>query len=147
MANPFPLQIVLELMQERADDATKLLAKLIALEQDAKKTLEMLLDYRDEYAVRFSKAAQNGLNQCEWRNFQEFLSRLDEAIDSQRKVVEQQVHNTKDGQKNWHYHRKNLKAFDTLADRHYSRENIKEIKRDQKIQDEFAARIRKPSEM
>ena len=147
MTTPFPLQIVLELMQERADDATKLLARLIALEQDAKKTLEMLLDYRDEYATRFAKAAQNGLNQCEWRNFQEFLSRLDEAIDSQRKVVAQQVRNTEDGQENWKHHRKNLKAFDTLADRHYSRENTKEIKRDQKIQDEFAARMRRSSEM
>ena len=76
----------------------------------------------------------------QWKNFQDFLARLDEAIVSQRKVVAQQELNTKEGQQNWQQHRKKLKAFDTLADRHYSSENAKESKRDQKLQDEFAAR-------
>lgn len=140
MTKPFPLQTVLELMQERSDEATQQLAHLIAAEQDAKKKLDMLLQYRDEYAARFSEAAQNGLSPVQWKNFQDFLARLDEAIVSQRKVVAQQVLNTQEGQQNWQHHRKKLKAFDTLADRHYSSENTKEVKQDQKLQDEFAAR-------
>ncbi len=140
MTKPFPLQTILELMQDRADEATQQLARLIAAEQDAKKKLDMLLQYRDEYAARFSEAAQNGLSPVQWKNFQDFLARLDEAIVSQRKVVAQQELNTKEGQQNWQQHRKKLKAFDTLADRHYSSENAKESKRDQKLQDEFAAR-------
>ena len=140
MPKPFPLQTVLELMQERADEATQQLARLIAAEQDAKKKLDMLQEYRDEYAMRFSEAAKNGLSQLQWKNYQDFLARLDEAIDSQRKFVAQQAKNTEEGQKNWQFHRRKLKAFDTLADRHYSAENAREIKQDQKLQDEFAAR-------
>lgn len=140
MVKPFSLQTVLELMQVRADDATQRLARLIANERDAKNKLDMLQQYRDEYAARFRQSAQNGMAQREWHNYQEFLNRLDEAINAQRQAVAQQAKNTVAGQKNWQEQRKKLKAFDTLSERHFSAENAKEQKRDQKIQDEFAAR-------
>ncbi len=57
MVKPFSLQTVLELMQVRADDATQRLARLIANERDAKNKLDMLQQYRDEYAARFRQAA------------------------------------------------------------------------------------------
>ena len=140
MTKPFSLQTVLELMQVRADDATQALARLISSERDANNKLTMLQHYRDEYAARFTQAAQNGLNQREWRNYQEFLNRLDEAIDSQQLTVAQQAKNTAAGQGHWQQQRTKLKAFDTLSDRHFANENAKEQKHEQKIQDEFAAR-------
>ena len=51
---PFALQAVLDLMQTRADDATRQLARLIAAERSAKEKLQMLQHYRDEYANRFA---------------------------------------------------------------------------------------------
>lgn len=140
MTKPFALQTVLDLMQIRADEATRNLAKLIANEKDAKAKLDMLQNYRDEYAARFRAAAQNGLSQREWHNFQQFLNRLDEAIDVQRKIVATQVMNTAAGQLQWQQQRKKLKAFDTLSERHHASENAKEMKREQKLQDEFASR-------
>jgi len=140
MAKPFSLQTVLELMQVRADDATQSLARLIANERDAKTKLGLLQQYRDEYAVRFQQAAQNGINPREWRNYQQFLNRLDEAIDSQRRAVTQQEQNTVAGQQHWQQQRTKLKAFDTLSERHFASENMQELKREQKTQDEFAAR-------
>ena len=140
MTKPFSLQTVLELMQLRADDATHSLARLIASERDAKSKLEMLQQYRDEYAIRFRQAAQNGLVQREWHNYQEFLSRLDEAIDTQLKTVALQEQHTAAGQTHWQQHRKKLMAFDTLSVRHYASESALELKREQKTQDEFAAR-------
>jgi flagellar FliJ protein len=140
MTKPFSLQIVLDLMQVRADEATNRLARLIANERDAKSKLEMLQQYRDEYAARFKQAAQNGLGQREWHNYQEFLNRLDEAIDSQRQTVALQVQNTATGQMQWQKQRTKLKALDTLSDRHNASENALEQKREQKIQDEFSAR-------
>lgn len=140
MSKPFSLQTVLDLMQIRADEATRNLARLIANEKDAKAKLEMLQNYRDEYAARFREAAQQGLSQREWHNFQQFLNRLDEAIDQQRKTVATQIRNTAAGQLHWQQQRKKLKAFDTLSERHIASENAKEMKREQKLQDEFAAR-------
>lgn len=142
MPRPFPLQTVLELMQARADEATQQLARLIANERDAKNKLDLLQQYRDEYAARFRDAAQQGITQRQWQNYQDFLNRLDEAIDQQRRTVAQQERNTASGQMNWRQQQKNLKAIDTLSDRHLSRENARELKRDQKAQDEFAARAK-----
>ena len=142
MTKPFPLQTVLELMQERTDEATRNLARLIANEKDAKAKLDLLLGYRDEYAERFREAAQNGLTQREWQNFQHFLGRLDEAILQQREIVAQRARNTADGQVEWQAQRKKLKAFDTLSERHFASELARETKREQKLQDEFAARGR-----
>jgi flagellar FliJ protein len=140
MVKPFSMQTILELMQTRSDEATRELARLIANEKDAKSKLDMLLGYRDEYADRFREASQNGLTQLEWRNFQQFLGRIDEAIEIQRGAVAIQVKNTATGQLNWQKQQRKLKAFDTLSVRHFTSENAKEMKRDQKLQDEFAAR-------
>ena len=142
MPKPFPLQTVLELMQARSDEATQKLARLIANERDAKTKLDLLSNYRSDYALRFRQAAQNGLGQHEWHNYQEFLNRLDEAIELQMQAVAQHERHTAAGQRHWQEQRKKLKAFDTLADRHSASEAYKEEKRDQKVQDELAVRRR-----
>ena len=140
MVKPFSLQSVLELMQERADAATQQLARLIAAEQNAKNKLQMLEQYRDEYATRFQQAALHGLSQSQWRNYQDFLGKLDEAIDSQRKILRQEEKNTAQGQANWQQQKRKVNAFDTLSERHFRFENQRVAKLDQKMQDEFAAR-------
>ena len=140
MTKPFSLQTVHELMQIRADDATQRLARLIASERDAKDKLALLQQYRDEYAMRFRQAAQNGLSKSEWRNYQEFLNRIDEAIEVQRRTVASQVQHTATGQSQWREQRTKLKAFDTLSERHFASESALEGKLEQKKQDEFAAR-------
>ena len=146
MTKPFALQTVLDLMQISADEATRDLARLISIEKDAKAKLEMLQQYRDEYAARFRESAQKGLTQREWHNFQQFLNRLDEAIDLQRKTVTTQTRNTAAGQSQWQQQRKKLKAFDTLSERHFASENAREMKKEQKVQDEFAARAKDDKE-
>ena len=146
MAKPFALQTVLELMQARSDEATQNLARLISRERDAKSKFDMLEQYRKEYALRFQQAAQNGLSPREWHNYQEFLNRLDEAIEAQRLAVVQQERETASGQQHWKEQRKKLKAIDTLSERHFSQESTLENKRIQKTQDEFAARSKKPDD-
>ena len=143
MTKPFSLQTVLELMQVRSDEATLQLARLIASERDAKTKLDLLRNYRDDYAHRFRSAAQNGIGQREWHNFQEFLNRLDEAIELQAQAVAQHERHTALGQRNGQEPRKKLRAFDTLAERHARREAQREQKSEQKQQDEIAARRRR----
>jgi len=140
MAKPFSLQPVLDLMQVRTDDATRQLARLIANERDARNKLTLLQQYREEYATRFRAAAQIGLSPREWHNYQEFLIRLDEAVDAQRRTVDAQVARTATGQAQWQQQKKKLKAFDTLADRHMAGQHALESRNEQKAQDEFAGR-------
>ena len=143
MAKPFSLETIHELMKTRADEATQQLAHLLASERSAKEKLGLLQQYRDEYAERFRRAAQDGLTQGQWRNYQGFLDRIDEAIGAQKQAVALQEQRTASGQTHWQQQRIKLKAFDTLSARHFASETARENKRDQKAQDEFAARGKK----
>jgi flagellar FliJ protein len=146
MTKPFALQAVLDLMQNRADEATQKLARLISAENDAKTKLDLLSEYREEYARRFQATAQQGMSPLQWKNFQDFLSRLDDAIGQQQAVVANSRNNTAAGQAHWQEQRIRLKAIDTLSDRHRVSELALELRREQKLSDEIAARRRREEE-
>lgn len=140
MAKPFNLQPLLELMQTRTDEATRQLGQLIAAEQNAKSRLQLLEQYRDEYAQRLRVSISTGLTQLALRNYQDFLARIDEAIEQQKQAVMRSEQSTAAGQAQWREQNKRLKAIDTLSQRHDARERYREGRLDQKQQDEFAAR-------
>lgn len=140
MAQPFSLQPLLEIMQNRTDEATRKLGQLIAAEQSQKSRLQMLEQYREEYAQRMREAIGQGVTPLVLRNYQDFLARIDEAITQQRLAVQNSENSTRAGQEHWQAQNKQLKAIDTLSLRHDARERYREGKQDQKLQDEFTTR-------
>jgi len=140
MTQAFSLQPLLEVMQTRADEATRKLGQLIAAEQSQRSRLQMLEQYRDEYAQRMLEATADGITRLILLNYQAFLARIDEAVAQQRNVVESSERNTKAGQDQWQDQNKKLKAIDTLSLRHDARERYRENKQEQKLQDEFSSR-------
>jgi len=127
-------------MQTRTDEATRTLGKLIAAEQSQRSRLQMLEQYREEYAQRLREAVAQGITRLVMLNYQDFLARIDEAIEQQRIAVQDSERNTKVGQEQWQAQNKQLKAIDTLSQRHDARERYREGKLDQKLQDEFSTR-------
>ena len=140
MAKPFSLQPLLDLMQTRTDEAARRLGQLLAAEQSNKSRLKLLEEYREEYNQRFRETSQAGMTPLAWRNFLDFLSRIDEAIDQQRQIVAGSERDTTIGKDQWREQHKKLKAIDTLSDRHEASERQLEGKREQKLLDEFSAR-------
>jgi flagellar FliJ protein len=140
MTQAFSLQPLLEIMQTRADEATRKLGQLIAAEQSQRSRLQMLEQYREEYAQRMRDATAEGITRLILRNYQDFLGRIDEAIAQQRITVETSERSTKAGQTQWQAQNKQLKAIDTLSQRHDARERYRENKQEQKLQDEFSTR-------
>lgn len=140
MPQTFSLQPLLELMQTRTDEATRKLGQLIAAEQNQRSRLQMLEQYREEYAQRLREATANGITRLILRNYQDFLARIDEAVEQQNIAVQNSERNTKAGQDHWQAQNKQLKAIDTLSVRHDVRERYRENKLDQKLQDEFSSR-------
>lgn len=140
MTKPFPLKTLLELSQLRMDDAARRLGTLLAGEQEAGARVLLLQQYRDEYHQRFLAAASQGIGRDTWSNYQSFLARLDDAIVQAKAMVLQSKRQTAAGQRDWVDKRGRLKAFDTLSQRHQSREQSLEIRQEQKAQDEHAAR-------
>ena len=127
-------------MQGRTDEATRKLGQLISAEQSQRSRLQMLEQYRDEYAQRMSEATAQGITRLILRNYQEFLARIEEAIEQQRLAVYNSELSTKAGQAQWRTQNKQLKAIDTLSMRHDAREQYRENKQEQKLLDEFSSR-------
>jgi len=140
MTQAFSLQPLLEIMQSRTDEATRKLGQLIAAEQSQKSRLQMLEQYRAEYAQRMQEITAQGVTRIVLHNYQDFLARIDEAIRQQSIEVQNSENSTKAGQEHWQSQNKQLKAIDTLSLRHDARERYRENKQEQKQQDEFSTR-------
>jgi flagellar FliJ protein len=140
MPEKFTLQPLLDLMRDRTDEATRQLGQLIAAEQNAKGRLQLLSQYREEYVQRFRDAQTRGLTLQSWRNYQEFLAKIDEAITQQGNIVTASEQNTAAGQQHWQEQHTRMKAINTLSVRHWEAQDKKANKQEQKQLDEFAAR-------
>ena len=140
MAKPFSLQTLLDLSQLRMDEAGRKLVELLAGAQKDDQRVVLLQQYRDEYSERFVAAAKLGIGRDTMNNYQFFLVKLDQAIAQAQNMAAQAKQRTVAGQRAWLDQRSQVKAFDTLSQRHHSREQFIENRKEQKVQDEHAAR-------
>jgi flagellar FliJ protein len=131
---------VQDLAQRRNDNAAAHLGTLNSEAAKAESKLNMLLQYREEYRARYRAAVQNNLHSAGWKNFHDFLEKLDEAIEQQRAAVLLSRQAVQRGRAAWQSAQKDVRAYDTLAQRH-SRAEADRMKRvDQRLMDEFASR-------
>lgn len=140
MSKPFTLQPLLDVMQNRTDEASRRLGQLIAAEQSQKSRLELLEQYRTEYTQQMRDATSRGITRLVLHNYQDFLARIDLAIEQQRIAVRNSEAGTRHGQEAWQTENRKLKAIDALSQRHDARQRYQEGKQEQKLQDEFTAR-------
>lgn len=138
MSKPFPLQQLVGLAKEQADLAIKKLGELNRHNQSISNKLDLLVQYRQEYQLRFDESVKSGMNQLEWRNYQQFLFKLDEAIARQRQLQQEFRQNVEAGQLEYQQRQIKLKSFETLAVRHEAVESAKTARREQKELDELS---------
>ncbi|NTV09363.1 MAG: flagellar export protein FliJ [Zoogloea sp.] len=140
MSTTFPLQTLLDLANDRMDEAARHLGELIASEQAGEKKLALLQQYRDEYRNRFLETVRSGVGPEVMRNFSAFIGRLDEAIAIQKAQLDRSKQQTAQGQQHWLSERNRVKAFDTLSERHQQVQAKREAKQEQRFSDEHAAK-------
>ena len=138
MSKTFPLQILIDLAKEQADIAVVKLGKLNRQRQDIDAKLELLMQYRQEYQLRFEESVRCGINMGELHNYRNFLGKLDLAIDQQRQLQVDFVQIVRAGQIEYQERQKKLKSFETLLERHQALEDGKTHRREQKEQDDFS---------
>jgi flagellar FliJ protein len=134
------MQILLDLAQEGCDAAAMQLGVVNGHDRDMQQRLQLLLEYRGEYTARLARIAESGMQSVGWRNFRNFIDKLDAAIEQQRELVAAAKLEVETGQIHWHAQQRRLKSFDTLSQRHYSAERKNEARQEQKEQDDFALR-------
>lgn len=117
MATPRSLRLLLDHARKQTDDAAINLGKLSLKQQEAEKTLRLLVEYRENYQSQFIESAGNGISPAEWRNFKAFICKLDTAIQAQQKLVTMTQQHMEAGNTQYHTHRQKLKSYDTLSQR------------------------------
>ncbi|MDR3213188.1 MAG: flagellar export protein FliJ [Azoarcus sp.] len=140
MSNKFPLQPLLDLANTRMDEVTRQLGELISSERSGQQKLALLQRYRNEYSQRFVEAASGGIGPDAMRNYSSFLNRIDEAIETQQRIVEQSHQHTSQGQQQWVAQHTKVRAFDTLSQRFQNEIARKNSRQEQRLTDEQAIR-------
>jgi flagellar FliJ protein len=141
MIKPFSLQPLVHLAQQKNDAATKKLGQLNQQHQTAQEKLDALQQYRKDYQVKFQEEAKVGMNPVDMKNFQDFIGRLDQAIQQQTSVIEKTKAGVQTGRTELMDTTRKMKSFDTLAQRHVDSEKKIEAKNEQRMQDEFTGRM------
>jgi len=140
MASKSALDTLIELATAETDEAAKRLGNAIRATDRAEKRLELLQKYRDDYSSRFQSKMAQGLSPMGYRNFQAFIDKLDEAIAGQQQVVQDAEQGVTREKGAWQESERKRMSYDTLANRQLQQEMKLENKRDQKLNDEYAAR-------
>ena len=140
MANISALETLIELATKETDEATKRLGRAVRAGNDAEEKLALLLQYREDYANRFHASLATGLSAAGCRNFQLFLGKLEEAIEGQRKIVEDAQKRVNNERTAWQGCERKRMSYDTLATRALKQQQLTDMRREQKQTDEFAAR-------
>jgi flagellar FliJ protein len=124
--------------REHAEKVAK--AERHVVEMEAK--LAALEGYRKEYEVGFAARAGAGLDAMAGRDFQQFMLRLNDALEQQRQVVEQARAVHQAAILVWREAAKRAHVVDALAERWQLEESREESRRDQRDSDELSQQLR-----
>jgi flagellar FliJ protein len=141
MTKPFSLQPLVHLAQQKNDAAAKKLGQLNQQQMIAQSKMDALQQYRRDYQLKFQEAARNGMAPADIQNFQDFIARLDQAIQQQRGAIEKINAGVRNGRDELMDTTRKMKSFDTLAQRHVEAERKQEAKIEQRLQDEHSGRF------
>ena len=136
MPRAFSLQSLLELAQRQSDGAATTLGGLNAHVRGSEAKLNLLLRYREEYRARFRAALHQNTSSSGWRNFHDFMDKLDQAIEQQRAALLNSREMMQIGQREWRSAQRRVKTFDTLAQHHATTEARRLAKSEQREHDD-----------
>lgn len=141
----YPFARLLDLArQDEARAGTALLAAQQRLEKSIAQK-DLLITYRADYQLRLQGAQQQGLPVSVWRDFLQFITKLDTAIAQQEADITRCEQLQLAAQAQWLEKRQKVAAFTTLETRFIEKVRQAENKQEQKLQDEYASRLRPPA--
>ena len=135
-----PISTLIEIAIKNCDEAAKRLGKAILAHEETEKQLSILLQYRDDYALRFQDGASKGISTTQYINFQSFISKLDGAVEGQKQIVGDAEYKIKLARDHWQESEKKRLSYNTLNNRANALMQKKEGQLEQKQMDEHATR-------
>ncbi len=124
-----------------SDKEEKLRADFLGAQQhwqSHQQKLNGLNQFRQEYFAQLTQKAQAGLSSAGFSHYQNFISKIDQAIEQQTQVVETAYRVTEQRQSQWRQQRVRTEAVAKLIEKEKLKQQAKLAKAEQKMLDEFA---------
>lgn len=135
------LKMLQEISAKEVDMAAEALAKAMKLSFEAKTKQDLLFEYRQDYEKSLNKILEAGMGAESYQNFHHFFGKLDQAIAGQQEVVALADQQLKVHKQLWQESQRKKLSYDVLLERSDKRVVKIELKKDQKMMDEFAMRM------
>ena len=132
-------EVLIEMTQNAVNEAGAQLGQLMNERRTAAQQLDVLKEYREDYANRLNQAGQTGITASNYHNFTRFLATLDEAIVQQTKVMTHMDHTISVSRENWRSEQQRLHSYETLQIRRQQQRATLESQREQRLTDELSA--------
>jgi flagellar FliJ protein len=140
MQKPHALTLLQELCQRRADLSARELGLLLEQCGEAEQKLHQLVAWRSDYQNRLGHSVHGGIGGSALLNFHAFLHNLDRTIEQQSAMIagiRQRIDNVRE---QWQAQRRKKGSYEVIDRRHECEAQRTEERRQQRLQDEFAAR-------
>ena len=125
---------------KEVDLAAEALAHAMKVAEEAQNKQRMLTEYRQDYLKNLNHLLETGVSAETYRNFQNFFTKLDQAVMGQQEVVEFTKQQVKVQRELWQESQRKKLSYEVLSQRSDKRAHKIEQKKDQKMMDEFATR-------
>lgn len=135
------LQILVEQAREKAEQSAKDLARTRQSLATAQQKLDMLESYLNDCQQAMHEKTQTGVTGFQLRSQMNFTSKIDEALSQQRNELSFLQRTEEHQLAQWKAALADEKKYQALLDREKLRQEKLANKRDQKMNDEYAARI------
>lgn len=136
------LNLLIEQARKKADELAKAQAETRQRIATGQEKLDMLDHYKGDCQSKLhSQAAQSSVSMALWGNQQAFVGKIDHALQQQRQELVFLEQTLQQQQQNYQACLAQQRKFEALLDREAKKQAHREAKRDQKMNDEFAARI------
>lgn len=139
MASLKQLGMIIKLRQDAEDKAAQMMQQARQALTSQEQQLQTLRQYRNDYLNKMSEQTQTGLTAQHYTYYQEFVTRLDDAVGraEQHVAVAKQV--WKQRQQAWQQARTETQGIQTLIAQENSRLQLAAQRREQKEMDEFTS--------
>ncbi len=135
------LIILRDLAKDKVEESSKLLASARKELQASQDRLVMVQGYREQYQDGMTERAKQGVTGQQLQHQHQFIARLEDAILQQQRDVSFREQSVNAALTRWQLAQADEKKYQTLIDRADLAQQRKEAKREQKNNDEYAARI------
>jgi flagellar FliJ protein len=133
------LKIIVDLNATDEKKALEALGKAQRKKKQLQGKLDELLQYQQDYKQKFQTISEIGVNITQLLEFRAFISKLEIAIDGQKKAVLEQEEEVTFVRKTWERKHQKTKSLQKVCDTALEEEVKMEDKREQKEQDDQAS--------